>query len=111
MSLSKKTRAATSPAGESTDEKRQLVDGSFSDSETTILDSDFLSSTMARGSDSLRSELKSVLCDPDVLETLFDFDCSINRSYRFLYSKTRIYGFTAEDGRKSNIMTLCLTCC
>ena len=34
------------------------------------MDSDFLSSTMARGSDSLKSELKSVLCDPDVLETL-----------------------------------------
>ena len=70
MSLSRDKRAATSPAGESTDEKRQLVDGSFSDSETTTIDSDFLSSTMARGSDSLKSELKSVLCDRDVLETL-----------------------------------------
>ena len=82
MSTVQDKHPATSPLSEGTVEKRQLApqaqEESFSyDSEVTIMNSDFLSSTLLDTSvtkssggvapGSLKEELRSVLCDPDIL--------------------------------------------
>ena len=80
MSVARDKRPATSPLSEVVDEKRQFVsqDESFEcDPDATILNPDFLSSTVldcsiAKKGDtmaigSLKEELRSVLCDPDIL--------------------------------------------
>ena len=78
-------RSAASPLSDDGEEKRLRIsgDGSFLDTDTdpeaTVIDTDFLSSTVLDRSQSrmtsggerdrpMREELKAALCDPDILE-------------------------------------------
>lgn len=77
-------RSAVSPLSDDGEEKRLCIsgDGSFlvSDPEATIIDTEFLSSTVLdlpqssmtteAGGRPLREELKAALCDPEVLEMI-----------------------------------------